>query len=368
MTFLKRYTVFVAIITALSVANAASKESKKSISFELSQAAAVVPIGCLGCLEMRARQDMRNLYSLRAIPTSVVSADPDPDPAKRKDPRTKVVPNNPIEIQKLAIGLVNVTVGSDEPQPDVSGSERPPRKSSNGMYYGEGSAVAVSRCVIATNHHVGFAGYNEAAVKKVKIDFIRTTKGSDGSLVPHLVKSSGVVIADSGYQGRGDKAHKDILFIRVDRSIPDGEIMPPCFATTSESRLIPVGSAPYFKDETTPDGSILWEQKKCKILGGMESDPIDEKLWATNCPALPGVSGSPIYAKLPSTGKLCALGIMQGMMTNNIKISQDREKLEHNKMLPFSQVISRQKLKEIIDSVDCDNPIDPIKPPKRIMI
>ena len=86
MTFLKRYTVFVAIITALSVANAASKESKKSISFELSQTAAVVPIGCLGCLEMRARQDMRNLYSLRAIPTSVVSADPDPDPAKWKDP------------------------------------------------------------------------------------------------------------------------------------------------------------------------------------------------------------------------------------------------------------------------------------------
>ena len=115
-------------------------------------------------------------------------------------------------------------------------------------------------------------------------------------------------------------------------------------------------------------GAPYGSNKECKILGGLETHPLDQKLWATNCPALPGVSGSPIYAKLPSTGKLCSLGIMQGMRTSNIQISQDRQNVEYNKMVPFSQVISKQKLKEIIDSVDCDKPIDPIKPPKRMMI
>lgn len=262
MIFSKRYIAFVAAITALSLANAASGDSKNSKASNLSQpqTVAVAPIDCLGCLEIRATQNMQKLYSLRLIPASVVSADSDPDPAKWKDPRTQVVPNNPIETQKLAIGIVDVSVESDEPQPDISGSGRPGRKSSDGMYFSRSSAVAVSRCLIATNHHVGFAGYNEAAVKQVKIGYARTTRGADGSLDPHLVKSSGVVIADSGYQGRGDFTHKDIIFIRVDRSIPESEIMPPCFATISESRLIRVGSASYFKDKTKPDGSTLWEQ------------------------------------------------------------------------------------------------------------
>ena len=104
--------MFVAIITALSVANAASGDSKKSKSFDLSQTAAVAPTDCLGCLEMRARQNMRNLYSLRLIPASVVSADPDPDPAKWKDPRSlsDFSRNSLIKLMRLLFNQINLYI------------------------------------------------------------------------------------------------------------------------------------------------------------------------------------------------------------------------------------------------------------------
>lgn len=198
----------------------------------------------------------------------------------------------------------------------------------------------------------------------------RQTKGPDGTSPPHLVKSSGVVIAHAGYQGIGDLAQKDILLIQVDLPIPEREIMPPCFPTTVQAESLSVGSASYFKDATKPipNGDTLWEQKECSIFGEIDNNPTDKKLWSTNCPALPGVSGSPIFTQNPKTKRLCTIGLIQGVSTASIQISQAQQNEGFNKMIPFSQITSKKRLNEIIDSIDCNKPIDRLKPPKKILI
>jgi V8-like Glu-specific endopeptidase len=279
----------------------------------------------------------------KAINTAIFSADPNGQTFI--DPRKEIDRSNPDNKQLNAIGLVTVTGVLESPPDNDESKNLKWKPGSKVTAYGTG--FLINDCLVITNQHVTSLE-SKSPAKDLKITFAAGAP-TDNNNSKFLIEAQGHVVAEDGPYSREKSINKDWAIIKLDKAIgkTTGYIQP-ILGSEDDVVKIPVSSASFYSDKS--DGSSLWGQKSCSIF----KDSLNPGLMTTNCPAIPGVSGAPIFAQNPQTKQIFALGLIEGGKTAE-KLSTSVNAHNANKMVLFSKAFSKERLQEIIEKNRCDN-------------
>ena len=299
---------------------------------------------CVDCVVTSLNQSnsSNQFKDFKAINVAIFSADPSGQ--SFIDPRQPIDTSNPDNRQLSAIGLIAVSANLDVAPPNYTGKDSKQFKSGDKVT-SDGSGFLINDCLVITNHHVVNEQVPADKVKNRQIIFYARNQSSDTS--NPVIKSTGKVVAEGPYTG-GKDINNDWAIIKLDKALGRqvGHIGP-IIADTNDASRIPVSSASFYADKKG-NGMQLWEQKKCQILG---EDAQNKNTWLTDCPAIPGASGSPVFAQNPENKQIFALGIIQSETSaaNANKVTYKNA----NNMVPFSKAFTKEQLQKIIDSNQC---------------
>jgi len=297
---------------------------------------------CIDCVVASLSQSNSNnqFKDFKAINVAIFSADPTGQ--SFIDPREQMDRTNPDNKQLNAIGLIIVTGtldGSPKNDPSKNLKWQPGSKAT-----GYGTGFLINNCLVITNQHVASLEDNAKYAKDLKITFSAGSPSANGNS-KFFSHSEGKVVAQGPYSG-GNDINNDWAIIKLD--IPIGQTtgyIQPILGAADLAVKIPVSSASFYSDKG--DTGQLWGQKKCSVFEDLKNSTD----MLTNCPALPGTSGSPVFAQNPETKQIVALGIIQGGTTStNEKVANASNA---NKMVLFSKAFTQEQLQKIIAANQC---------------
>lgn len=299
---------------------------------------------CVDCVVASLTQQSNTndqFKDFKAINVAIFSSDP--NGRKFVDPREIIDRANPDYKQMNAIGMITVSANLDAAPPSYQGKESKQFKVGDRVT-SVGTGFLINDCLVITNHHVVNEQVTSDKIKNREITFYAGNQSGDSS--EPALKSSGKVVAEGPYSG-GKDSNNDWAIIKLDKPLGQkvGHISP-ILASTNDASRIPVGSASFYDDKT--DGKQLWGQKKCQILG---EDAQNKNLWLTDCPGIPGTSGSPVFAQNPETKQFFALGIIQSETSSAKEVKLTYKNA--NGMVPFSKAFTKEQLQRIIDNNQC---------------
>lgn len=338
--------LFLTLISIAQFANATDPRSKPEGTFE----------SCIDCVVNSQNYGTDNMTQLH----DVAIFTKDPSRKKFEEPREEFfVKDNP---QLNAIGIVEVFGNSNvPPRKDKANSNTDDEiKFKPGPQKGVGSGFMINECLFITNHHVGYLKRDPKNVENIKV---RVSVGSSGNPnSPFAITSDARILDSIPFTDNGDN-ERDLVIMKLDQPIADPENpndprhawkIPVVQMDFKKARAEETSSASFYRDiKAARSGTQLWGQKECSILS--DGQGVNKGAWSTDCPSLPGASGSPILSsRKMSNGstEIFAIGIIQGSRSPN-KTENLLSPSTLNNMIPFSNALPDKKLKELMKKNPC---------------
>jgi V8-like Glu-specific endopeptidase len=281
---------------------------------------------------------------IKAIKVAIFSADP--GGATFVDPR-EVMDRSGSNNQLNAIGLITVSATSPTDQKIKSDGHDVAIKTGTKLT-GTGTGFLINDCLVLTNQHVPSLENNADKFKDLSISFAVGAPSSDGHS-KFLLQSPGQVIAQGHYSENIHEINQDWAIIKLDKPLGKtvGSIPVIIEGSIEQAEQLPVSSASFYLDKT--DGSQLWGQKRCSLFRDFTS--ADQMV--TDCPSIPGASGSPIFVQDPRTKKIYAIGLIEGGLYNG-KLTAPVSGSNANSVVPLFKAFSKSQLDEIKQKYSCD--------------
>jgi hypothetical protein len=337
----RKHIVMIAVLTTTTFGEPAFADRVvKPFSDSRSQTEGYASATCSECWT-QTPMSLEPFRDLRDVMKKVAIFDADPNTPEFDDPRTEMnLTENP---QLRAISVVRVTAKLAKPPRGVLSGAEDVRQVGPQTYAGNGTSFMINECLMITNHHVVNISSDETDVSDRKIEVFQRDQAPDGTFGAPT-KTDGTLVASGSYRGEKDYSN-DWAVIKLNQNRRDRQgIIPICTPTEEQaiqvSKLGRVSSASFFTDKGEESSPRLFGQKGCRIFG---KSTLDQNAWSTNCAAIPGTSGSPVFATSPA-GKSCALGMLTATSTKDTKASAPNE-LTHNILIPFSHPVLKEQIR-----------------------